>query len=432
MKRIFLLSTFVLTQTIFATTLTIYNSNIALVHETHEFKISKQNDTLIYDDIPNTLVNDSLNIELPPSVQLYSQTYKRKNLTQYDLAKKFLGKEITCNNGSHAKILTISGNNVIVENEGGEVFISKISDIVFPYLPKGLQANATLNFNIHATKDLKTNIEISYLAKNISFSNDYILNIDKNRASLQGWVNIINNSDKDFRNTTINLLAGDVHRAYNHAQPVMYKAMVAADQSPVTHKTISGYHKYTLPFKTNLNSYEKKRLKLLEYKNITIQNSYIAVMNNPLYLMGERSSSVKRDITIANLDRELPSGIVRIYTKDEGETLLLGETNIANTPKETPITLQVGQDFDTKVNQKVISRNDTKELLDVNIEYQLTNHSDEDKILTLRIPFNKKVGSKVISKLKYSYTKGNYVTFILKVKANSQRSFEVNFISKRR
>ena len=432
MKRIFLLSTFVLTQTIFATTLTIYNSNIALVHESHEFEITQKEDTFVYDNIPNTIINNSVNIDFPPSVTLYSQLYKRKNLTQHDLAKAFIGKEVELKNASNIKLLSISGNNAVVKNLEGKIFTTQISDIVFPYLPKNLQANNSLEFQIKATKNLKTNIDISYLAKNISFSSDYVLNIDKSSADLQAWINITNNSGKDFKNATVNLIAGDINRAYSQREPIAYKSMIAADKSSITHKAVAGYHKYTLPFQVDLNAYEKRRVKLLEYKNIAINNNYVAKMNNPLYLMGERTSGVSREVDIKGLSRELPSGTVRIYTKDGKELLLLGEQNIHNTPKNSPIRLKVGKDFNTKVTQRVLSRKDTNIRFNVNVEYLLTNHSDEDKIITLEIPFNKKSDSKVISKEKYSFTKTNLLTFHIKVKANSTYTFKAKFISKRK
>ena len=434
MKRIFLLSTLVLTQTIFATTLTIYNSNIALVHESHEFEIKKQDDTIVYENIPNTLINDSVNIDFPPSVTLYSQVYKRKNLTQHDLATNFLNKEVKLANNAKVKLLTTTGNNAVVQNNEGELFTVQISDIIFPYLPKDLQANNSLDFQIKATKTLKADIDISYLAKNISFTSDYILNINKNRADLQGWVDITNNSGKDFKNTTVNLIAGDINRARNYTKPVMYKSMAVAVDSAeaIKHKAVAGYHKYTLPFKVDLNAYEKRRVKLLEYKNIAIKNHYIAKMSNPTYLMGERTSSVKREIKLGSLDKALPAGKVRIYTNDDQELLLLGEESIQNRAKNTPLTLTVGKDFDTKVLQKVISRKDTNKRFNVTVAYDLINHSNEDKLITLEVPFNKRDDSKIITKQKFHYTKGNMVTFRLKVKANSQESFQAKFISKRR
>ena len=433
MKRIILLSGFVLTQTIFATTLTIYNSNIALVQESQEFEIKKTDKELEYNAIPTTLINNSVDIEFPQAVTLYSQIYRRKNLTQYDLAKEFLEKQVALHDNSNVTLLALSGNNAIIKTKEGRVKTVNIADIVFPSLPHNLQAHNSLAFQIKSSKTLKANVDISYLAQNISFSTDYVLNLHKNRADLRSWVNIVNNSGKNFKNTRVNLVAGELNRAYNHPTPVAYRAkMLASDKESITHRAVAGYHHYALPRKIDLNSYEKQRIKLFAHNDIAIKNNYIATMNNPLYLMGERSSSIKREIELQALRNELPAGLVRIYTKDAGEKLLLGESNIANTPKNSPVSLIVGTDFDTKVTQKMRSRNDTNTHFDATIEYTVRNNSDEDKIVTLHIPFNKKRGSHISSKLKYVYTKGNLVTFTLKVKANSKRSFDVNFKSSRR
>jgi hypothetical protein len=435
MKKIFLLSTFVLTQTIFATTLTIYNSNIALVEESQEISLSKNDETFSYKNIPNSIIHDSVNVSFDPSVTLYSQVYKRKNLTQHDLAKSFLNKEVELQNGSIVTLLSISGNNAIVTDELGKVFSTNISKLIFPYLPKNLQAYSSLEFEIKNKEKEKIAFDISYLMRNISFKSDYVLNIDKKSAQLTGWLDIANNSGKDFHNTKLNLVAGDINRAYNTRYPVAYESMAVGTTQKSTaplHKSIGGYHKYTLPFKVDINAYEKRRVQLFDAKNLQITNNFVAQMNNPLYLMGERSSSVVREIELQALKRELPAGVVRIYTKDDSQQLLLGESDIRNTPKNTPLKLKVGKDFDTKVTQKVISRNDTKVTLEAKIAYSIINNSDEDKHITLNIPFTRKSGASVTSKLKYSYTKGNYVTFQLIVKANSKKSFEVEFKSRRR
>jgi len=379
MKRIILLSSFVLTQTLFATTLTIYNSNMALIQESQTFSIKQNSSDLILESLPDTLLDNSVDVTFPSSVSLEWQTYRPKRYKQH----------------------------------------------------KKETINSRLTLHVKSTKELKADLDISYLAKNISFATDYILNIDKNRAQFSAYVDIQNNSGKDFKNASINLIAGSINRAYNHPQPVMYRAM-ASDKALPSHKAVAGYHKYSLPMKIDLNSYEKQRVKFFDTKEIALTSSYIATMNNPLYLMGERSSSVKRELHLEALKHELPAGLVRIYTTDEKEKLLLGEAGIANTPKNSPLTLSVGQDFDTKVTQKILSRNDTNTQFDATVLYSIINTSNEDKIVTLHIPFNKKSGSHINSKLKYTYTKGNLVTFTLKVKANSQRSFDVNFKSSRR
>jgi len=384
MKRVFFLSGLVLTQTLFATTLTIYNSGIALVQESIAFKVTKVDREFHYNNIPQTLLADSVAIDFPKDVTLNSEVYKNK---------KFLPRE----------------------------------------LAKESKLKPTLLFNIQAATNHDTTVQLNYLMSHIRFQSDYQLDIEKNRAKLTAWVDIENNSGKDFKDVSLNLIAGQPHRANHYIKTLSYKSdMPVTQTNNISNRSIAGYHKYTLPAPITLNSYEKTRIKLFEYKHLSIENSYIAQMNNPLYLMGERSSSVTREVSLKGLQREAPAGKVRIYTEDENEKLLLGEDNLGNTPKNSPIRLKVGKDFDTRVSQKLLSRNDSDQFFHRKIEYSLSNHSDEDKIITLHIPFNKKEHSKVISKQNYSYTKGNLVTFTLKVKANSERSFDAEFISKRR
>jgi hypothetical protein len=384
MKRVFFLSGLVLTQTLLASTLTIYNSGIALVHENIHFEITKNDKQFNYNNIPDTLIEDSVDINFPTDVTLNSEVYKNK---------KFLPRE----------------------------------------LKKKSHLTSSLLFNIQSTKNYNTTIDLNYLMSHIRFHSDYQLHIEKERADLTAWVDITNDSGKDFNNVSVNLIAGEPHKTHNYLRSISYKSdMPVMHKSNIADINIAGYHKYSLPSPITLKSYEKTRIKLFEYKNISIQNSYIADMNNPLYLMGERSSSVTREVAIKGLSKELPAGLVRIYTGDADQKILLGEDRVQNSPKESAIKLKIGKDFDTKVSQKVLSRNDSKEMFNVDVTYTLSNHSNEDKIITLHIPFNKKESSKVISKQKYSFTKGNLVTFTLKVKANSKRSFHAEFISKRR
>lgn len=375
MKRLLLFSSFVLTQTLFATTLTIYNSEIALVEESRAFNIEQKEQELNYNATAKTVLPNSINADFPKEVTLHSQAYRKA-----------------------------SG-----------------------------QREASLSFDIESAKKMTANVTISYLAQGISFTNDYVLSLEKERARLTAWADITNNSHKDFKNASVSLIAGELHRASSQTHPIAYRTMALTAQKTLPQEhAVAGYHRYTLPRKIDINANEQRRVKLFESTDIKLTHHYSAMMNNPLYLMGERSSSVTQEITLSNIKQPLPQGLVRIYTRDKEQKLLLGEDIISNTPKNRALTLKLGKDYDTKISQTMLERNDTKEQFDVTVKYSISNNSDEDKSVTLLIPFNKKRGSTVDSKLRYVCTKGNLVTFTLKVKANSQRSFDVRFKSKRR
>ncbi|WP_457745404.1 hypothetical protein [Sulfurimonas sp.] len=373
MKNIILLSTFVLSQTLLATTLTIYSSGIALVHESYDVGIFKNDTQFTYEGIPDSLVFDSLYTELPKDVKLQSLTYKKAT-------------------------------------------------------PK---SKAALIFDIKNSQSLQSQIQLQYLTRNISFKTDYILNIEDNHASLSGWITLSNTSGKNFKDVTLNLLAGNINNRDNGNIPIAYRAMSMPSSETPQSQEVQNYHLYTIPFKLSLKSNEQKRLKLLDIANITIQNSYKVHAYNPLYLMGERSSKILREISLAETDKTLPAGVFRIYAQEDNTPLLLSQTNIDNTPKNTSLNLKIGQDFDTKLVQKVISRNDTRHTLEATVEYKLINNSSQDRVIDIEIPFNKNSTSTLKSDLKYRFTKGNLATFTLKVKASSQKSFEVNFKSKR-
>jgi hypothetical protein len=83
------------------------------------------------------------------------------------------------------------------------------------------------------------------------------------------------------------------------------------------------------------------------------------------------------------------------------------------------------------VTQTSIKREDKTNWLSSDVEYKISNSSDEAKQVTLLVPFNTQSDSKVQTKMDYSYTKGNFVTFSVLVQANRAEKFDVHFESKK-
>ena len=444
-----LLSTLLLSSYVLASSLSpvvedssliVYNSNFGLVHEKRDLQLNVNDTFITYEDVASSINTDSVNVKIDPSVTIFSQQYRYDKLTQAKLLEAHIGKKIEVRllkNKNEFKIisatlLSYNASTSIVRTLDYKIITVKSSDIQFDSIPKELITKPSLVWNINATKDLNTPMEINYLINQISFKSDYILNLDPKGSDLTGWVTINNRSGKSFKNTQLSLLAGDVNRA-NTPRAVVYKHSRAlqADSAQATHKAYEGYHFYDIPFKVSLANKEKTQIKFLSKDAIKTNKSYATTLNNPLYLMGERKSNVLQYVELQKLDIPLPQGVVRTYSKLDGKTILLGETNISHTPKDTTIKLKIGTNFDMKVKQEVVQRNDTKTRFDVDIKYTLQNHSDEEKTLTLFVPFNKNSDSKITTQEKYSFTHANQVTFSVKLKANETKSFQVNYKSKR-
>jgi len=451
MKKIFWLFTTTLTFSSFLlssnlskeiqnSSLVVYNSNIGLVHEERELKVKRSDTKIIYEDVASSINIDSVNVKLDPSIKLFSQQYRFDSLTQAKLLETHIGKEVevkvVSNNNKFkiikATLLAANGSKTIVKTKNKKIITVKSENIIFKNIPDELILKPSLVWNIEAKKELKTSLELDYLIKNISFKSNYILSIDGNHGDLIGWITVDNRSGKRFESTKLSLLAGDINRV--HKRPVRYKnvrSVAMMDTPRVSHKAYEGYHFYSIPFKVTLANNEKTQLKFLSRNALDITREYSTTLGNPLYLQGERKSDVMQYISFKALDVALPKGVVRTYSKLDSQSILLGETQLEHTPKNTDIKLQVGKNFDIKVTQEVLSRDDSKKWFDVEVKYSIKNSSNSTKTIELLVPFNKHEDSKIKTKHKYRFTKGNLVTFSLEVKANETKSFKVNFESKK-
>ena len=416
--------------TILENSLIVYNGNVGLVHESKNIKIKKSDKSITYEDVASTIETDSVNVKLPASVKLYSQQYRFDKLTLTKLLHAHIDKSIQVRILKDAKnfkiidatLLSNNGNSSLVKTTQGSIISVNSRDIIFKTIPSEFLTKPSLVWNIKASTNLNTKMEIDYLIKNITWNSDYILNLNENSANLSGWITIDNRSGKKFNDTSLYVLAGEINRASKptYRREVVYaKAMVQS--SPVSQEAHEGYHFYTIPFKVNLANNEKTQIKFTDKKNLKFSRKYSTKLSNPLYLRGEIKSDVTQYIKLKGLDIPLPKGVVRTYSKLRNTSILLGETHIRHTPKDTDIDLRLGKNFDLKVSQTVLKRDDSQHYFIADINYTIKNASDKSKTVELLVPFNRNKNSIIKTSQKYEFTKGNLVTFSIEVKANSSK-----------
>ncbi len=422
--------------------LVVYNSNLGLVHEERDLELNTADTSIIYRGVASSVQTDSINVEISPNVTLYSQQYRFDSLTQAKLLEAHIGKKVEVRllkNRNEFKIITAtllshSGAKALVKTLDYKIITVKSDDIMFEHIPDTLITKPSLVWNIKTHKDTKTTMKLDYLISQISFKSNYILNIDESSANLTGWVSINNRSGKKFEQTKLSLLAGDIQKKQMRPQRV-YKNMravsIMSDAPQLKEQSFEGYHFYTIPFDVNLANNETTQIKFIQENNISIERLYSVMLSNPLYLRGEQKSDVNQFIAFKGLDIPLPKGDIRIYSQLEGQTILLGGNSIKHTPKNSAIKLKTGTNFDLKVSQKTTKRGDRDGWFNVDVEYTVLNSADTNKTLEILVPFNTHQDSKVNTDETYTFTKGNLVTFSIKLEANSTKKFNVNYESKK-
>ncbi|EDZ63760.1 hypothetical protein SMGD1_1732 [Sulfurimonas gotlandica GD1] len=415
-----------------SSSLIVYNGGIGLVHEERELNLDRDDKQIIYEGVASTIETDSVNVALPNSVTLYSQQYRFDKLTMSKLLDAHINRKVKVGI-NRATLLSHNGENALVRDASNEIVSVLSKDIIFQSIPDSLLTKPSLVWNIEARKNLNTKMDIDYLINSLSWKSDYILNLNGDKADLTGWITIDNRSGKAYEGTNLYVLAGDINRA-QRAQPQQryQKAMAMMEAAPdVSHQAHEGYHFYTIPFKVNLANNEKTQIKFITQDAIDIKRRYSSTTSNPLYLQSEQKHNVTQYIEIKKLDLALPKGVVRTYSKLNSNNILLGESSLNHTPKDTPVNLALGKNFDLKVKETIESRSDTKSYLEATVLYTLKNSSDDKKTLEILIPFNKNTTSTIETSKAYTFKRGNTLSFEVVLDAKKTETFRVKFRSKR-
>src|SRR5947207_13032474 len=266
---------------------TVYNSNIALVRDVRNLAMPSGQFRLKLMDIaatvnPATVHFRSLNE--PDKLGVLEQNYEYDLLEPGKLLNKYVGKEVTLvrsymDNGStkreEIKATLLADNNGPVWKIGNDIVTGVYGESYrFPEVPANLFDRPTLLMSLENSGSHKQQIEASYLAGNLSWNSDYVLTVgrDDKAADLDGWVTLINNSGTAFHNARLQLVAGDLNRIrtvsgmmdMNAAAPVA-KAMRAEQ---FAQENFSEYHLYSLGRKTSVEDKETKQISLLQGSNI--------------------------------------------------------------------------------------------------------------------------------------------------------------------
>ena len=383
--------------------ITVYNNNLAFVHEKRAVQVKKGMQKLVYEGVALQVITPSVVPAFSGAgVTLYSQNFRYNLITLGSLLKNSIGSKISFfTNGEQPQRLSgtlLSAAPVVVESDkDGKLYaLDAPTQVIFPGIPSSMITRPSLVWRAEIDKDATLGIDLKYLSRGIKWKSDYVLDLQEKVLDLRGWITITNNSGVTYENAQISCIAGELHEA---ARPVQYRELrTMADTAlpeAVHEESFSGYHLYKIPFRETVRDKEQKQMLFIDKKGITYRQ-YGKAVNSYFENYGVQKLHFSNVITFINSQKNhagipLPAGVVRMYQKDSaGEVHYIGEDRIANTPEDEDLKLTVGTLFDVTGEKRIARfiadkyhrnvettyeiRNRGKKLLDVKIEENIPTY----------------------------------------------------------
>ena len=393
-----------------AVEVTVYNSNLGLIKDARTIGLPKGQGELRFMDVASAIIPVTVHVKSlsqPEGFSVLEQNYEYDLMSREKLLDKYVGKQVKLiewkeyqDRKDIVDATLLSNNQGQIYKVGNEIYLGHPGYIVLPEIPENLIAKPTLTWLYKNNSEKPHDIEVSYLTNNISWKADYILVIDKDDKSsdLSGWVTIDNRSGATYKDASLKLIAGEIHReeqrlGYDYDKYVMREAGAPSFEE----KAFFEYHMYDLQRRTTLKDNQTKQISLLEANNVGIQKELLVYGIQSYFTSLYRESNPKQPVSVYmkfknskenNLGMPLPAGTMRLYKKDPKDSLqFIGEDSIKHTPKDEEIKLKMGEAFDVVAERiQTDFKQITTMLYESEWEVTLRNHKAEDVVVGIVEP----------------------------------------------
>ena len=413
------------------TQLTIYNQDFAAVKERRVLDLVKGENEVRVTGMTSQLEPDSVvlrDLKSPGALRILEQNYDSNPLSSQYMLRAAEGQviefELPMTSTGEQRIVkgkviragsqpdyyqrvAASEGEPIVEIDG-KVHFGLPGKPIFSALDGGAFLKPTLRWQLASDAGGRHDVEISYLTGGFHWDATYNLVATKGDAfDLVGWVTLENRSGKDFDQTAVKLIAGDVNRVTPDRQRhVSYDAAYAMSakmaSGGVTERSFEEYHLYTLPRPTALHDRETKQVEFLRAAQVPAKRSYVydgaRLDRNETYQSWSQSAGTQSNQTVATmlevvnseksgLGVPLPRGTAKLYRKDlDGRSEFVGEDQIRHTPRNETLRLSLGNAFDITGERKQTNYEQGKtggsgaprrDTVDESFEIKVRNHKAE-------------------------------------------------------
>lgn len=355
--------------------ITIYNAQLALVRDRRRLTLPRGESHLALRDVsaqiqPETALLTS--ISAPGSITVLEQDFNYDLLSPQKLLQKYIGRDVDVvrydprtgrRHSERARVLAT--NDGVVLRYADRIETSVDGTLSFPSLPSNLRDRPTLVTDVDDGAGGQQDLELTYLTGGLSWKADYtaLLSPNDDRLDLHGLITLQNQSGTEYRDASVQLVAGDVNVAQSSLRAI--GAVRAQDTYSVsarpTEQALFEYHLYTLPRRTTVADNQTKQVELMTAGGISVVKTLELRGAASYYRSASADLGTRLKIGTyitfrnegAQLGIPLPAGIVRVYKRDNaGTAQFIGADSIDHTPKNEIVRLHLGDSFDLTANKK--------------------------------------------------------------------------------
>jgi hypothetical protein len=428
-----------------STELTIYNQGFGFVKEVRSLDLKLGRQTVSVEDVSALIDPTSVGIRSltdKSSFNVLEQNYQYDLISPEAILNKSVGQRVrfirTIGNArdvlegvllnSPTAIVAASDggsqrtySGMVIKTDDGRVVLDPTGEVEVEQVPVGLISKPTLMWDLVAQRSGANSVELSYITQGLKWDANYVMTLGAgNKADLQGWVTLDNQSGTTYSDAKLKLLAGDVNVAQT---PRAFRGLgggfggkMAESAPQFQEQSLFEYHLYSLQRPATVRNKETKQISLLEAKDVPYTTKLVVDsmegFSGFVPSEGEAGTgNIKPVVRLtfkndqaSNLGMPLPKGKFRIYQRDnEGSVQLLGENQIDHTPRNEQLSLIVGRAFDVvatrkRTNYKRISDHEFQESFEIEVRnrkvtpqtvYVLERHWGDWRILEKSHEFTK-------------------------------------------
>ena len=367
---------------------TIYNDGFATVKEARTLSLVEGVAEVRVEAMSRLLEPDSVMLrELAPEpfgLAILEQSFINDPLTEglllYQMEGQTLRFEEKREDGTVKETMGTLIRSGYVPGGGSEQPIVDVDGAVRFALPgqpvfEGLDPEAFLKpalvWQIASKKSGDCPIEVAYVTAGMSWEATYGLVAPaegRDEFDLSGWISLKNETGKNFAETEIKLIAGEVQKiredfARQGGRRAMYAMAAAPEQAMPEERAFDEFHLYTLPRPVQLRNNELKQVEFIRATGVKGNRYYVynplvgwrhggSVNQDPDYgRTADKKVGVRIEISNSetnHLGVPLPKGRLRLYRTDaqDGRREFTGENTLDHLPKNETLKLQMGNAFD--------------------------------------------------------------------------------------